>query len=155
MNYTPDDFTMQIAEVLERHEKTFYESFAAKCDNAVITAIVTSFAKVEEQHLLAFKRMREAQPPFNRCRQCTDEELYGAAHEVYNIIYPDVGKIPTAISSSNIHKAFDMAITMETQSATFYTLLAGITGPNIAILSRLAEGEKEHLRILTEQRKKI
>ena len=48
-----------------------------------------------------------------------------------------------------------MAITMETQSATFYTLLAGITGPNIAILSRLAEGEKEHLRILTEQRKKI
>ena len=154
MNYTPDDLTMQIAEVLERHEQTFYESLAAQCINADITAMVTPLAKAEEQHLSAFKRMREAQPPLNRCRQCTDEELYAAAHEVYGIIFPDASKIHTTRSSSDIRKALDLAITMETQSAAFYTSLAVINGPNTAVLSRLAEEEKEHLRILTEQRKK-
>ncbi len=154
MDFSPDDLTMQIAEALERYKKTFYESLATICNNVRIAAIATSLANAEGEHLSALRRMREVQPPLNRCRQCTEEELYIAAKEsVWHIVFPDTSKVRTALSSSEIRKALDLAIAMETQSAAFYTGLAGITGPNAAVLSRLAKEKNEHLSILTEQRK--
>lgn len=157
MDFSPDDLTMQIAEGLERYGKKFYESLALFRGNSGLAALAASLANAKEQHLSALRCMREAQPPLNRCRQLTEEELYSAAKELYSAIIFDEGKIHKAVlSSADPRKALDMAMAMETKAASFFKeLAAGITGPNAAVLSRLADEENEHLNMLTKQRKRF
>jgi rubrerythrin len=156
LDSSPNDLTMQIAEGLERCGKMFYESLAAASDNARIAAIAASLANAEGQHLSAFQRMRETQSPLNRCRQLNEEELHAAAKELYGTLFPDADEIRMAVSSSDLRSALNLAMTMETQAAAFYTgLAAGIAGPNGAVLARLADEENEHLSILTVQGKRF
>ena len=156
MSIAPFDCTMQIAIELEQRGKMFYTSFAAVCDNSRIAALAASLANAEEQHLSVFRRMRESQPLLNRCRQFVEEELSAAASELYNTVFPDAGSVRLAAADPDLHKALDMAMAVETQSAAFFTQMAADWGGlDTGILLRLAEEERMHFNILKDHHKRF
>ena len=156
MSIAPNDLIMQIAIEFERRGKMFYKSFAAVCDNSGLAALAASLANAEEQHLSVFRRMRESQPPLDRCRQLDEEELCAAAKELFNTVFPDAGMVRMAVMNSNLRKALDMAMAVETQSAAFFTKVAADwADPHAVMVTRLAEEEREHFGMLEEHRKRF
>jgi rubrerythrin len=151
------DHTLQVAEELERLGKTFYESFAAVCDNSRIAALAASLANAEKQHISLFRQMRETLPLHLRGRQLTGEELDAAAQELFGAIIPDAGTVRMAVMASGLRTALDMAIALEIRAAACYaTIAAGMAGgEHTGALALLVEEEKEHCAILTEDRQRL
>jgi rubrerythrin len=123
------------------------------CGNAEIAALATSMAKAEKEHVEAFERMRNALPPRQRGPKLNGKELFAATDGMRKIIMPGAKTVHKAVLTSDLFKALDMAIEMETEAVAFYSDLASdITGLDKAVLAGIVDEEKEHLSMLREVR---
>ena len=151
MEITVDNI-LQVAIEMEQLGRTFYESLSAGCGNAEIASLAASLALVEAEHIETFKLMRNALPSSQRGPKMTEEELFAAADELRNKLLPDAKTVHKAVMDSDVFKALDMAIEMETEAVAFYSGLASdIIG--VDVLSGIVNEEKEHLGMLREVRK--
>jgi rubrerythrin len=149
----PADRMLQAAEEMERRVKMFYESFAAVCGNSRITALAASLANAEQKHISLFRQMRESLPPD---RQLTQEQIAGAARELFNDVIPDKDSVRQAVLASDLCGALDMAVAMEMRTAAFYEdLVFRLGGHCAAAVALLVNEEKEHVRMLRELRERL
>jgi rubrerythrin len=149
----PVDRALQIAVEMERLGQTFYESLAQGCGDAAIAALASDLARAEKRHVADFARMLEALPPGLRGPKLTEQELFTAAKELRVDIMPGAATVRDAVLGADIGKALDMAIDMESKAVGYYTGKSfGAEGIDSAALSRIAEEEKKHLKVLRERR---
>lgn len=149
----PTDRALQIAVEMERLGQTFYESLAQGCCDAAIAALASDLAKAEKQHVAIFGRMLEALPPGLRGPKLTEQELFDAVNELRADIMPAPVKVRDAVLESELTKALDLAIDMESKAVAYYTSQSfAAKGIDSAALSRIAEEEKKHLKVLRERR---
>jgi rubrerythrin len=149
----PADRALQIAVELERLGQTFYESLAQGCGDAVIAALASDLARAEKHHVAFFARMLEALPPELRGPKLTEQELFDAVNEARADIIPGPAKVRDAVLETELTKALDLAIDMESKAVAYYTSQSfGAKGIDSAALARIAEEEKKHLKVLQERR---
>jgi rubrerythrin len=147
------DRALQIAVEMERLGQTFYESLAQGCGDAAIAALALDLARDEKRHVAVFTRMLEALPPELRGPKLTEQELFAAAKELRVDIMPGAATVRDTVLAADIDKALDMAIDMESKAVAYYTGKSfGAEGIDSAALSRIAEEEKKHLKVLRERR---
>jgi rubrerythrin len=113
------DTILQVAIEMEQLGRTFYESLSLGCKHAEIAALAMSLAKAEEEHIETFERMRNALPPHQRGPELAEKELFAASVELRKKILPDARAVIKVAQSSDIFKALDMAIEMETEAVAF------------------------------------
>jgi rubrerythrin len=147
------DYNLQVAIELEDRGRTFYESLSHACGDSKIGAFATAIAKDEEEHIEIFKRMRDALPMELRGPKLSDEELLAATDELRKKIIPNAGTVMDVVMSSDLCKALDMAIEMETLAVAFYTALASsIANLDVDVIQKVAYEEMAHLNKLREKR---
>ena len=152
MELTVDNI-LQVAIEMEKIGRTFYESLSAGCGDAEIASLAASLALVEAEHIETFELMRNALPSSQRGLNVTEEDLFTAADELRKKFLPDAKTVQKAVLASDVFKALDMAIEMETEAISFYSGLASdIIGVDNAVLSGIINEEKEHLGMLREVR---
>jgi rubrerythrin len=147
------DRALQVAIEMEEMGKTFYESLAMGCCDSRIAALAVEMAKAETSHIEIFKRMLSELSSAKRGPQLTSIELYEAARELLVGIMPEPSTVRNTVLTSDIKKALDMAIDMESASVTYYTQLSFNTKPEDAkIMTRIIEEENKHLEALRQRR---
>ncbi len=152
----PTDRALQIAVEMERLGQTFYESLAKGCANAAIAALASDLARAEKQHVVVFSRMIEGLPPVLRGPKLTEQELYAAAKELRVDIMPGSAVVRDAVLEADLGKVLEMAIDMESKAVGYYTGQSfGAEGVDSAALSRIADEEKKHLKVLRERRMRL
>jgi len=148
------DHALQVAIEMERMGKTFYESLAMGCgDSPRIAALAADLAKAETRHIGFFKQMLSELSSSKRGPQLTPKEVYEAARELRVEIIPGPSAVLNAVLTSDIKKALEMAIDMESASVAYYKQLSLNTKPEDAeILTRIIEEENKHLEALRQRR---
>lgn len=146
------DHALQVAIEIEKMGKTFYESLASGCGDSRIAALAAELAKAETSHIGFFKRMLSELSSPIRGPQLTPRELYEAAKELHVEIMPDPLVVRNTVLTSDIKKALEMAIDMESASVSYYTQLSLNTTPEDAeIMTRIIEEENDHLETLLQR----
>ncbi len=152
----PADRALQIAVEMEWLGQTFYESLAKGCGDAAIAALASDLARAEKQHVAVFSRMLDGLPPALRGPKLTEQELFAAAKELRMDIMPGSAAVRDAVLEADLGKALQMAIDMESKAVGYYTGQSfGAKGIDSAALSRIAEEEKKHLKVLQERRMRL
>jgi len=147
------EYTLQIAMQLERLGQTFYQSLAAGCGNAEISALAAKLADDEKKHLWSFQRMYQA-IPIDRCGpKLTEDQLTAAAGKFYKLILPSAEEVRKVAIDGDITKVLAMAMQMESDSIAFYLGMTASPGES-AVIKNIVEEEKKHLRMLQEYSKK-
>lgn len=140
------DHWLQVAMELERQGKTFYQSLAVGCGHRDIAALATSLAETESEHILTFKRMRDALPADRRGPLMNEKELFAAAEELRRKILPNARTVREAVLQADLFKTLDMAIEMESDAVAFYSALAiELDEDKIDVLMAIVAEEREHL----------
>lgn len=150
------DHVLQVAIEMERLGRTFYESLAAGCGDIDIEELATALAKDEGKHIDTLTRMRDALPSDQRSPKVPEKELFSSAKELRNKIMPSPKQIREAVLPSDLCKALDMAMEMESEAVAYYSDLAsGMAGPDAVVLMSVADEEKKHVRALEERRQRL
>lgn len=150
------DHILQIAIELEHRGRTFYESLSLGCGDPKIATLATSLAKSEGEHITTFKRMQDALPEELRGPRLTGAELFAASEELRKIILPNAKAVSDMVLNSDLRKALNMAIEMETEAVAFYSGLASSSDKLDAdVFKNIAIEETRHLNMLKEALKQL
>lgn len=149
------DYILQVAIELEHRGRTFYESLSLGCGDPKIAELATLLAKSEEEHITTFKRMRDALPEELRGPRLTEKELFAVSKELRENIMPNARTV-SDVQDSDLLKALDMAIEMETEAVAFYTgLVSNSAKLDANVFRDVTNEETEHLNTLKEVRKSL
>lgn len=147
----PADHALQVAIEMERLGQAFYESLAAGCSHRAVAELAATLARSEASHVALFKHMRQRLPATHRGPALSEKDLYTACKELRDRIMPAPATAREA--SLDPRKGLNMAIAMEAHAVAYYSRLASsVEGLDATVLMQLVDEEKEHLRVLSEQR---
>lgn len=148
-----DAFDMAIQ--LERNGHAFYTAAAGYADDDIAKALLTELADWEREHEKLFKLMRDEVA-------ATAEEKVApeAAAYVKDVVDGKIFKhrdeaMHKLTAQSTVAEIFDLAIEMETSAMLLFIGIRGMVAGDAGRIDQVIAEEMNHVRILSEQSRKV
>ena len=148
-----DAFDMAIQ--FERNGHAFYTAAAGLAGDDLVKSLLTELADWEREHEKLFKLMRDEAAAAADGPVSAEAAAYVAEIVEGKIFKHHDAAAQKLTAESTVAEIFDLAIEMETSAMLFFIGIRGMVSADADRIDQVIAEEMNHVRILSEQSRKV